>query len=65
MTMMIVVENKDHFRTAEVVEEEIGKVTPSRSYKHNIVPLGSQSFYIHASKRLIISEDPNATVSKE
>ena len=67
MTMLIVVKNGDHARTAKVREEEyeIGRAEPTRVLHTNIAPLSEQSFYIHASRRLIVEEDPDATVPKE
>lgn len=66
MTMQIVVKNEDQGRTAEVkVEEfEIGHVTPHREERHEIGPGGQASFWIHARKRLVITENPNAALAR-
>ena len=60
MTMKIVVKNEDAARTAEVLDQqfEIGKTTPSREDAATLAPGESREFWIHASRRLIISERP-------
>ena len=60
MTMKIDVKNDDSERAATIIEEDytIGNPSPTRSYKIRLAPKESRTFYIHASKQLIIKEIP-------
>ena len=64
MTMKITVKNEDAARVAEVLAEEfkIGDPTPAGSQRVTIQAGQEQAFWIHASKRLVITEDPSASV---
>lgn len=66
MTMRVTVKNDDEHRVAVVAEETF---TPGGAAfpKRNLAVIsggGVQSFYIHAAKRLIITEDPDASIPK-
>jgi hypothetical protein len=67
MTMRVTIKNEDPGRVATVAEETFtpgeGPLPSSRSLTV-LNPGGYQSFYIHASKRLIVSEDPDASIPK-
>jgi len=63
MTLQVTVKNEDNAgRVAEVVEEEyrIGSLAPERTVKTRLSAGESRSFHVHASKRLIVSEDPDS-----
>lgn len=66
MTMKIVVKNEDPGRTATVTQEDfnIGESQPSSRNTTIVGPNSEKSFYIHASNRLVVTEDPLATQPK-
>lgn len=65
MTMRVTIKNEDDGRTVNVCEETygIGKPSPSSQNTSRLGPGAEQSFYVHASKRLLVTEDPDATVA--
>lgn len=64
MTMRVSVKNEDPQRTAEVLVEEyrVGDriAGPKSVTSTSIAPGESRDFYLHAAKRLIVTENPNA-----
>jgi hypothetical protein len=64
MTMRLVIRNDDHGRTAEVVSEEFkpGEALPERTDFARINPGEIREFWIHAGKRLVITEKPHASI---
>lgn len=67
MTMRVVITNEDPRRTATVTEETftIGEgPAPTLRVQTLIGPGEQSSFHVHAAKRLIVSEDPGATVAQ-
>jgi hypothetical protein len=67
--MRITVKNEDRGRTAEVLVEEfkVGHrlAGPASGHFVHIGPGQSMDFYIHAAKRISITEDPNATIERD
>jgi len=69
MTMKITVTNADALRVASVVEEEfalpIGNAPQTVTRRSCSLNAGeSRDFWIHASRRLLVSEDAGAFVPK-
>lgn len=66
MTMRVTIENEDSSRTAIVCEETFkfgdGPTTTSRNIT-TLGPMARQSYYIHAAKRLLVNEDPDAQIA--
>jgi hypothetical protein len=60
MTMKIRITNEDLARTATVEDEQfvVGKPVPDRTDHVVIGPGESREFYIHAARRLTITEQP-------
>jgi len=63
MTMEIKITNADQQRVAEVREREVDVTSQTgqaaRESKTRLGPGESRSFWIHAAKTLLITEDPN------
>jgi hypothetical protein len=63
MTLRVSVKNKDaQGRVLEITEEtyDIGRPSPQGIVKNRLASGESREFHVHASKRLIVSEDPDS-----
>lgn len=64
MTMKLTITNEDPGRTAEVEIQEanFSSLAAPISTRETIPPRESRSFWIHAAKRLLVTENPNASI---
>lgn len=66
MTMRLTIKNEDAARTAVVVTEDfqMGNPLPSCANIDTLTPGKSCEVYIHASRRVVVTEDALATIPK-
>lgn len=67
MTMKLTIRNEDQQRTAIVSVEDyqIGKVSPIRSDSQDLGPGQSREVWVHASRRVLITENAEARRAPE